>query len=47
MSRVLALTPLEILLRFLDALLPFLAETEPAHATEERFHEVLIKHSEG
>jgi pimeloyl-ACP methyl ester carboxylesterase len=28
---------------FLDALVPFLEETEPAHATEERFHEVLLR----
>jgi hypothetical protein len=31
---------------FLDALVSFLQETEPAHASEERFREVLLRRSE-
>jgi pimeloyl-ACP methyl ester carboxylesterase len=38
--------PFENAPAFLDALLPFLRETEPAHATEERFQEVLLRRSE-
>jgi pimeloyl-ACP methyl ester carboxylesterase len=36
--------PFENAQEFLDALVPFLAATEPAHATEERFHEILRAH---
>jgi pimeloyl-ACP methyl ester carboxylesterase len=38
--------PFENATAFLDALVPFLRDTEPAHATEERFHEALIRRSE-
>jgi pimeloyl-ACP methyl ester carboxylesterase len=38
--------PFEHAPAFLDALVPFLRETEPAHATEERFQEVLLRRSE-
>ena len=31
---------------FLAALVSFLEETEPANATEERFHEVLLRRSD-
>jgi pimeloyl-ACP methyl ester carboxylesterase len=37
--------PFEAPTEFLDALLPFLRETKPAHPTEERFHEMLVSHS--
>jgi pimeloyl-ACP methyl ester carboxylesterase len=37
--------PFEAPTAFLDALVPFLEETEPAAATEERFHEVLLRES--
>jgi hypothetical protein len=37
--------PFEEPAAFLDALVPFLEETEPADATEERFHEVLLRHA--
>jgi pimeloyl-ACP methyl ester carboxylesterase len=37
--------PFEEPAAFLDALVPFLEETEPADATEGRFHEVLLRHA--
>jgi pimeloyl-ACP methyl ester carboxylesterase len=37
--------PFEHPTAFLDALVPFLDETEPARPTEARFHEVLLAHS--
>ena len=37
--------PFEHPAAFLDALVPFLDETEPARPTEARFHEVLLAHS--
>jgi pimeloyl-ACP methyl ester carboxylesterase len=37
--------PFEEPAAFLDALVPFLDETEPADATEERFHQVLLRRS--
>ena len=37
--------PFENPTAFLDALVPFLDETEPARPTEARFHEVLLAHS--
>jgi pimeloyl-ACP methyl ester carboxylesterase len=37
--------PFEAPEAFLEALVPFLEDSEPAHATEERFHEILLRHA--